>query len=292
LFTAVFADILALAPLYGTVALGFVIIYRFTGVLNFAQGAIFSVGAYIFYVLVEQVAIPFVPALFLVIVCGFGFGLGLYATVFKPLSGRSVLAVILVTIALATVVQGALILLFTAKPYSIRALKYLEVTVQTMPGGHPVSAATALMFVVYFVLLIGLGLLFTYLRIGMRGRAAGENPILASYRGIRVHWVFGVSWALAALTAFMSGSIYILNHQFSPSAGEVALHGFAAAMVGGLDSIGGTLLGAIIVAAGVSVAFQYVNPLLSEVMPYVIMFIILYVRPWGIWGSPEMIDRV
>jgi branched-chain amino acid transport system permease protein len=223
---------------------------------------------------------------------GFAFGLALYTTMFKPLSGRSVLAVILVTIALGTVVQGGLILLFTARPYSIKTLKHLEASLWSLPGGHHVSAASMLMLVVYFVLLVGLGALFTYLSAGMRGRAAGENPVLASYRGIRVHWVFGIAWAIAAFTAFLSGSIYILNHQLSPNVAEIALHGFAAAMVGGLDSIAGTLLGAILVAAGVSIAFQYVNPLLSDVMPYVIMFVVLYVRPWGIWGSPEMIDRV
>jgi branched-chain amino acid transport system permease protein len=291
-FTAVLADVLALAPLYGTVALGFVIIYRFTGVLNLAQGALFAVGAYVFYVASEVIGIPFVAALLLVTILGFVFGLALYATLFRPLSGRSVLAIILVTIAFGAVVQGALILLFTARPYSLKALKYLEANLLTLPGGHHVPSASVIMLVVYFVLLIGLGSLFTYLTAGMRGRAAGENPVLASYRGIRVHWVFAMAWAIAACTAFLSGSIYILNHQLSPNIAEVALHGFAAAMVGGLDSISGTLLGAVIVAAGVSIAFQYVNPLLSDVMPYVIMFIVLYVRPWGMWGSPEMIDRV
>lgn len=289
---AVLSDILVLSPLYGMVALGFVIIYRFTGVLNFAQGALFAIGAYLFYLAVEQARMPFVLALLLVGGIGFAFGLGLYVTVFRPLSGRSVLAVILVTIALSTVVQGALILCFTARPYSLSRMTFLEGSLLTLPGDHLFPRAALLMMLVYGLFLIGLGTLFRYLAAGVKGRAAGENPILASYRGIRVHWVFGAAWAISTLAAFLAGSVYIVNHQLSPSVAEVALPGFAAAMVGGLDSITGTLLGAIMVAAGVSIAFQFVNPLLSDVMPYVIMFLVLYLRPWGIWGSPEMIDRV
>jgi branched-chain amino acid transport system permease protein len=289
---AVFSDILVLAPLYGMVALGFVIVYRFTGVLNFAQGALFAIGAYLAFVACEQFKIPLIPTLLLITVLGFLFGLALYVIVFRPLSGRSVLAVVLVTIALGTIAQGALILLFTARPYNVNSLKFLEASLFTLPGGHQFSGAGLMMLAIYLIFLAGLGPCFQYLKIGIKGRAAGENPLLASYRGIRIHWVFGVAWAIATLSAFLAGAVYVGNHQLSPTITEVALYGFAAAMVGGLDSISGTLPGAVVVAAGVSIAFQFVNPLLSDVMPYIMMFIVLYVRPWGLWGSPEMIDRV
>lgn len=288
----VLSDVLVLTPLYGMVALGFVIIYRFTGVLNFAQGALFAIGAYLLYLAVEKWHLSLPVAMGVVVAGGFVFGLLLYSFVIRPLSGRSVLAIILVTIALGSVVQGALFLGFTARPYTLPSVQAFADRAVVSVGGHQQSAASVLMMVIYGIILAGLGLTFRYLPIGMKGRAAGENPVLASYRGIRVHWVFGVAWAIATVTAFLAGAIHVLNHQLSPAIVEVALHGFAAAMVGGLDSIWGTLVGALLVALGVSVAFQFVNPLLSDVMPYVIMLMVLYVRPWGVWGSPEVIDRV
>ncbi|MGN6462885.1 MAG: branched-chain amino acid ABC transporter permease [Pseudolabrys sp.] len=288
----VLSDVLVLTPLYGMVALGFVIIYRFTGVLNFAQGSLFAIGAYLFYLAVEKWHLSLPVAMGSVIIGGFAFGLLLYSFIIRPLSGRSVLAIILVTIALGSVVQGVLFLGFTARPYNLPSVQAFADRAVISIGGHQQSAASVLMMIVYGIILACLGLTFRYLSIGMKGRAAGENPVLASYRGIRVHWVFGVAWAIATVTAFLAGAIHVLNHQLSPAIVEVALHGFAAAMVGGLDSIWGTLVGALLVAFGVSVAFQFVNPLLSDVMPYAIMLVVLYVRPWGVWGSPEVIDRV
>lgn len=285
-------DVLVLAPLYGMVALGFVIIYRFTGVLNFAQGALFTVGAYLLYLCLEIWHLPFSVSMALVLAGGAAVGIVIYLVAIKPLSGRSVLAIILVTIALGSIVQGILILLFSARPYSLGSIRvFADMSVLNI-GGHQLPVASALMMAVYVVLLLALGFAFRYLAIGIKGRAAGENPTLASYRGVRVYWVFGIAWAIATGSAFLAGAIHVMNHQLSPAIVEVALHGFAAAMVGGLDSVWGTLLGAVLVALGVSVAFQFVNPLLSDVVPFAIMLAVLYVRPWGVWGSAELIDRV
>lgn len=285
-------DVLVLAPLYGMVALGFVIVYRFTGVLNFAQGGFFAVGAYLLYVVLERWQLPFWLTMGIVIAGGVLFGLVIYALAIRPLSGRSVLAIVLVTIAFGSVVQGTLFLLFTARPYTLASIQpFADLSVASI-GGHQLTVASVLMMAAYATSLLALGFTFRFLSIGIKGRAAGENPILASYRGVRVHWVFGIAWAVATATAFLAGAIHVLNHQLSPAIVEVALHGFAAAMVGGLDSLWGTVFGAVLVALGVSIAFQFVNPLLSDVMPYVIMLAVLYVRPWGLWGSAELIDRV
>lgn len=288
---SVVVDVLSLAPLYGLVALGFVIVYRFTGVLNFAQGALFAVGAYVFYAATEHLGLPLIPALVFASVIGFLVGLLLYQTLFRPLGGRSVLAVILVTVALGSVAQGLMILIFTGRPINLATFHYLVEEIP-MPLGGGLSGAAILLLGTYLVFLCGLGGMLHYLRAGIRGRAAGENPTLASYRGVAITWVFGLAWGASTFLAFLAGSIYIVNHQLTPTIAEVALHGFAAAMVGGLDSIAGTLIGSLIVALGVSIAFQYVGPVLSDVMPYLIMFIVLFIRPWGVWGSSEMIDRV
>lgn len=285
-------DVLVLAPLYGMVALGFVIIYRFTGVLNFAQGALFAVGAYLLYVCLELWHLPFAICMAVVGAGGAFVGVAIYLVAIKPLSGRSILAIILVTIALGSIVQGILILFFSARPYSLLSIRDLADAPVFNVAGHQLPVASALMTAIYLILLLILTFAFRFLSIGIKGRAAGENPALASYRGIRVYWVFGLAWAIATSCAFLAGAIHVMNHQLSPAIVEVALHGFAAAMVGGLDSIWGTLLGAVLVALGVSIAFQFVNPLLSDVVPFAIMLAILYVRPWGVWGSAELIDRV
>lgn len=288
---SVVLDVLSLAPLYGLVALGYVIVYRFTGVLNFAQGALFAVGAYVFYVAAERLGLPLIPTLIIASAIGFLIGLLLYQTLFRPPGGRSILAVILVTVALGSVAQGLMILVFTGRPLNLVAFQNLTEEIP-MPFGGGLSGAAILLLGIYLILLSGLGWMLHYFRIGIRGRSAGENPTLASYRGVAITWVFGLAWGASTLLAFLAGSIYIINHQLTPTIADVALHGFAAAMVGGLDSIAGTLVGSLIVALGVSIAFQYVSPVLSNVMPYLIMFVVLFLRPWGVWGSSEMIDRV
>src|SRR6266705_3494760 len=132
--------------------------------------------------------------------------------------------------------------------------------------------------------------LFVFLKVsplGIRMRAAGERALLASQRGINFHGVFALSWALSAFAGGLAGMIYSSNVRLEPSLGILGLRAFAVALVGGLDSLGGVVPAALLVAAIEVLTVRYANPLLADVSPFICLLAMLLVRPWGIAGTRE-----
>jgi len=122
--------------------------------------------------------------------------------------------------------------------------------------------------------------------------SAGERALLASQRGINVHGVFALSWALAAFAGGLAGMIYASNVRLEPSLGILGLRAFAVALVGGLDSLGGVIPAALLVAAVEVASVRYGNPLLSDVSPFLCLLVMLLIRPWGLFGTKEELERV
>src|SRR5436190_915346 len=137
--------------------------------------------------------------------------------------------------------------------------------------------------------------LFVFLKVsplGIRMRAAGERALLASQRGINFHGVFALSWALSAFAGGLAGMIYSSNVRLEPSLGILGLRAFAVALVGGLDSLGGVVPAALLVAAVEVASVRWGNPLLSDVSPFLCLLVMLLVRPWGLFGTKEELERV
>ena len=146
-------------------------------------------------------------------------------------------------------------------------------------------ATTAL---VYAALLIFL----RFGRWGVRMRAAGQNPLLAAQRGINLHAVYALAWGLSTLTGSIAGMLISLDSGLSQSMVVIGLKAFPAALVGGLDSLAGALVGALIIGAAEVLAIQYIDPLVSDVAPFAVLIVMLIVRPWGLFGTREQLDRV
>ncbi len=129
-------------------------------------------------------------------------------------------------------------------------------------------------------------------RWGVRMRAAGQSPLLAAQRGINLHAVYALAWGLSTLTGALAGMLIALDSGLDQTMAMIGLKAFPAALVGGLDSLVGALLGALIVAAAEVLLIHYVDPLLSEVVPFLVLIAMLVVRPWGLFGTREELDRV
>ena len=182
---------------------------------------------------------------------------------------------------------------------------YLLFAVATSVGGGPalaIPAAAALAaltgFLIYLVLMrpmaghpVFAAVLVT-VTLGIQMRAAGERPLLASQRGIDFHRLFALSWALAALAGALAGILYSSNVRLEPSLDVLGLKAFAVALVGGLDSLGGVIPAAILVAMIEVLSIRYGNPLLSDVSPFLCLLAMLLVRPWGLFGTKEELERV
>jgi branched-chain amino acid transport system permease protein len=202
-----------------------------------------------------------------------------------------VLAAVLATIALGILLRGAMILVFgTQTQHPLRELGWQNASLAI--GAARISAV-GLVLVLSTTLVYG-GL-FAFLRLsrwGIRMRAAGQHPLLAAQRGIGLHGIYALAWGLATLTGGLAGMLIASDAGLESTLVVIGLKAFPAALVGGLDSLVGALLGSLIIASAEVLLIHYVDPLLSEVVPFVVLLVMLIVRPWGLLGSREELDRV
>jgi branched-chain amino acid transport system permease protein len=286
------ANIVVLAAIYALVSAGYVLIYRVSRVLNLAHGELMMVGAY----LLVATSGPFkgdpLLALALAAIGGLIMGIAVYMVLMRWMTGEAVLAAVLITIALGILLRGLVILIWTTQQfYPGATFGWRNPPVPIMPGAQ-ISAASLAILVTTVLVYVGLFVFLQFTRWGVRMRAAGQNPLLAEQRGIRLHGVYAFAWGLSTFTASLAGMLMALDSGVESSMATIGLKAFPAALVGGLDSLLGAVLGALIVASAEIAAIQYVNPLLSDVVPFIVLLIVLAIRPWGLFGSREQLDRV
>ncbi len=285
-------NIVVLAAIYALVCAGYVLVYRVSRVLNLAHGELLMLGAYLLAATAgamgEHPAIALIVAGILSAIVG----VLVYALLMRWMTGGSVLAAILITIALGILLRGAIVLIWTGKPYYPAAMfGWSNPPVHVMPGVS-VSSASLAILLVSLAVYVALVLFLRFTTWGIRLRAAGQSPILAEQRGIRLNAVYALAWGLSTFTASLAGILLALDSGVEQSMATIGLKAFPAVLVGGLDSLLGAWVGALIVAAAEVVAIQFVSPLLSDVIPFVVLLIALTIRPWGLFGSREQLDRV
>ena len=194
--------------------------------------------------------------------------------------------------ALGVLLRGATVLVWSAQQqYPAQALRASN-SALALPGGARISVWAALLVATTLAVYTGLFAFLHWGRWGMRMRAAGQNPLLAAQRGINLHAIYALAWSLSTLSGALAGILIALDSGLGQTMAIIGLKAFPAALVGGLDSLAGALLGALIVAAAEVLLIHYVDPLLSEVVPFLVLIAMLVVRPWGLFGTREELDRV
>jgi branched-chain amino acid transport system permease protein len=286
------ANVLVLAAIYALVSTGYILIYRVSRVLNLAHGELMMIGAYLLVATAGLFNGSPVLALALAALSGLAMGIIVYAVLMRWMTGEAVLAAVLITIALGILLRGLAVLIWTTQQfYPATAFGWRNPAIPILPGVH-VSAASLALVVLTVIVYAGLFVFLQFTRWGVRMRAAGQNPLLAEQRGIRLHAVYAFAWGLSTFTASLAGMLLALDSGVESTMATIGLKAFPAALVGGLDSLLGAVVGSLIVAAAEIGAIQYVNPLLSDVMPFLVLLIVLAIRPWGLFGSREQLDRV
>jgi len=285
-------NIVVLASIYALISCGYVLIYRVSRVLSLAHGELMLLGAYGLYATASLfagsplVAVAASAALAAVI------GLLVYVLLMRRMTGESVLAAVLVTIALGILVRGLTVLVWsTQEQHPLNVLGWRNPSLAI--GESARVSGVGLAFVLITAAVYG-GLYFflRYTHWGIRMRAAGQNPLLAAQRGVNLHSVYALAWALATFTAGIAGMLIACDNALDQTMVTIGLKAFPAALVGGLDSLLGALAGSLIVAGAEVLLIHYVDPLLSEVVPFAVLVAMLVVRPWGLFGSREELDRV
>ena len=284
-------NIVVLASIYALIACGYVMIYRVSRVLNLAHGELMMLGAYLLLATASLFSGHAAMALGAAVVLSPVVGLLVYVFLMRKMTGEMVLAAILTTIALGILIRGLVVLLWSAQqqyPAQVLSLPNPSLVI----GSARISLWSAVLVLTNAAVY---GALFAFLRFGrwgIRMRAAGQNPLLAAQRGIKLHRVYALAWSLSTLTGALAGILMALNSGLTTSLPVIGLKAFPAALVGGLDSLAGALVGALIVAAAEVLLIYYVDPLLSDVVPFLVLIAMLIVRPWGLFGTREELDRV
>lgn len=285
-------NIVVLASIYALIACGYVLIYRVSRVLNLAHGELMMLGAYLVLATASLFSGHPVMALGAAVILSLTVGALVYVFLMRKMTGEMVLAAILTTVALGILIRGLVVLIWSAQQqYPAQALGLANPSL-TLPGDGRISMWSAVLVLTNVAVY---GLLFAFLRFGrwgMRMRAAGQNPLLAAQRGINLHSVYALAWSLSTLTGALAGILMALDSGLTSIMPVIGLKAFPAALVGGLDSLAGALVGALIVAAAEVLLIYYVDPLLSDVVPFLVLVAMLIVRPWGLFGTREELDRV
>lgn len=276
--------------IYALIATGFVIIYKATGVINFATGELMMLGAFFAYTTMETARAPFLVALLVAAVGAAVLGALVERVVLRPLLGQRSISVIMVTIGLSSMFKGVAQVIWSGEYRSFPAI-FPRAPVVLGPVILP--SRQAYPFLVAVAAIVAVALLFRFTRTGVAMRATADDQSTAFAMGIDIRRVFSLSWSLAAVTAAVAGIVIGTIGGISPQLGAVGLRIFPVVILGGLDSIGGALVGGVLIGILENLAGGYLDPLLEgggvkEVVPFVALVLILMIRPHGLFGTREI----
>ena len=272
---------LANGCVYGLIALGFVLIYKATEQVNFAQGDLMMLGAFIALALGNEshVGAPFWVACAGAILAMAAIGWLLERTVLRHVIGQPQIAVMILTIAIGFVLRFAAGAVWGHDPV---ALESPAAGVGFRLGGLILGLDEIATIAVTILLTGALFLFFARTRLGLAMQASSQNQLAAYYMGIPVKRIHGLTWALAGATAAVAGLLFASKGSIDPSTGFLGIKAFAAAVIGGFGSLPGALAGGLIVGLIEPFASRYVSAGYAQIAPYAVMIAVLIVRPHGI----------
>jgi branched-chain amino acid transport system permease protein len=279
---------LAQGAIYGSLALALVLIYRATEVINFAQGEMAMATTYFAYQLTLW-HVSYWLAFFLTLLIAFVFGLVVYGVVIRPVQHRSVIALVIITVGLFILIDGLVTWKWGAD------LKFMSA-----PFGNTVYHAGGVAFsrqdigvlLVSILSVILLWILFRFTKLGLAMRAAALRPAAASLVGVRVDWMLGVGWGLAAVLGAVAGLMTEPTTFLQPTMMQaILLYSFAAAVLGGLESPAGSVIGGLLLGVFLNLTGQYVGFATSELrlpIAFAVLLIVLLMKPTGLFGRKQV----
>ena len=281
---------LSLGFLYALAALGFVMIFKASSVLNFAHGGLMAIGAFLFLALSTWAHLPIWLSFILTLIGSFSLGFIIERFFLRPLIGEALIQVIMLTLGLYIMIKGLLLFIFGGDLYAYP--EFLPPSLTFHWGGVEVAGVYVATFIIGLTFLGLFGFFFKYSSQGIYMRSVADNQPAAMALGVHVRRVFALSWAIAALVAAMSGIVLgIINGINVHEVSDIGLKVFPVVILGGLDSIGGAILGGIIIGLLETFTGGYISSGLREVVPYIALIIILLIKPYGLFGLVE-IERV
>ncbi|WP_028604553.1 branched-chain amino acid ABC transporter permease [Ottowia thiooxydans] len=270
--------------IYGLIALGFVLIYKATETVSFAQGDLMMLGAFCGLACMTLLGFPFWLAVLAAVGAMALFGMFVERLVIRPILGQPAFSIVMLTIGIGYVARG----LITMLPGIGTETHTLPVPYQEQVwslGSLVINAVQVVVISVTALLCLGLYVLFRYSKLGIAMQAASQNQLAAYYMGIPVKRLNGLVWGLAAAVAAVAGLLLAPITFVHANMGFIGLKAFPAAVVGGFGSLPGAIVGGLVIGIVESLAGFYLPEGFKDIAPYIVVLIMLMVKPNGLFGE-------
>jgi len=284
----------SLGMVYALIAIGFVIILKCSKAFNIAQGHFVMIGGYLGFTFLVTFHLPLWASLLAAIGSAIVLGLLIERFALRPLVGQSVLAVIMMTIALATVLEGLATLVWGGE---YKTYHGVLPTLTLKVGEISIPPETLIGVMVSIAVVVILMLFFRYTKSGLAMRATAEDEQVVQSAGIKVTTIYALSWVIACVVGVIGGIILGGVSGVMIPLSNVGLKAFAVVLLGGVNSIGGAIVAGIMIGVLENIAAGYLDPLLpsggglASVFPFIVIIIVLILRPHGLFGLAE-IERI
>lgn len=281
---------LSMGSIYALVALGFVLIYKATSILNLAQGEFLMVGAYICLSITLDFGLNFVASFMLTMVFSVILGLAVERFVLRPLIGEPIISVIMVTLGLTYILRGLVIMIWgnDIRQFNIFPQQPVDFWGVKLTYLYLYSLGISLILLTIFAIF------FKYARTGIFMRAVADHQTAAQSMGISVRGVFAMSWCISAVVSSIGGILVGNIAGVGVDLSYIGLKVLPAVILGGLDSILGAIIGGLIVGVLEFLSAGYLDPYIpaiNEVFPFIVLVLVLMIKPYGLFGTEE-IERV
>ena len=274
--------------IYALIALGYTMVYGIAKMINFAHGDIIMVGAYTLYIGISLLHLPVIPAMILTAVVCSVLGVLIEKIAYKPLRKAPPLAVLITAIGMSYFLQSMALLIFSSTPIPFKSVINLE-TVQI--GSVHISGITIITLLVTTITMVALTLFINKTRAGSAMRAVSEDRGAAELMGINVNKTISMTFAIGSALAAVAGILYICQYQsLRPTLGALpGIKAFVAAVLGGIGSVPGAMLGGIVLGIIESLAKAYISTELADAIVFGVLVIVLLVRPAGLLGKKKLV---
>lgn len=276
---------LAVGSIYGLVALGFAVVFKATDVFNFAQGMFVVCGAFFAVTAVSLLKLPFGVAVLFIVGASALLGVVIHMLLIQPLSGRPMLSVIMLTIALSIVMRALIEMFYGSQGRPLNTALPSGVFVV---GDLRMSQLHLTAMVTSWVCMAAFGAFFRFTPIGLLMRATADGHEAAVVSGINVNVMNRLAWAIGSVLASIGGLFLGQLQIVSTELESIGLLALPAVVIGGMQSIPGAIIGGILVGVIEQLSSTYISSKSSDIVIYGLLLLILMVRPWGLFGQKEL----
>jgi branched-chain amino acid transport system permease protein len=277
---------LAIGAIYGLIAMGFAVIYKSTGLVNFAQGEMSMIVAYIAWTIATSLTGNVFVVVAGSIVAAVLLGLVIERTIMRPMLGEPIFSTVLVTIGIAVVLRSLITLVWDAYPHALdlgvgRGVAHLAGVDLRGAQIAAIAALAAIMAAFY--------LFFRFSKVGVAMRAVAADDRTALLMGVSAHRIHAIAWGCSSAIAGVAGVLFALVYDLSPAMFQLGLKSFPATILGGLDSVIGSGFGGVLIGIAENLAGGYLGSGMKDVAGFLMIIVVLMVQPFGLFGEREIV---